>query len=61
MDNKTLESMKEIAEALQAAVEHLDYCGYGDSYERECAREDKLPEKLEAALEMCRQLGLLEK
>lgn len=61
MGDKTFESMKAIAEALQAAVEHLDYCGYGDSYERECAREDELPEKLEDALDMCKQLGLLKK
>lgn len=37
-------------EALKEAVQHLDYCGYGDSWERECAREAKLPERLDAAL-----------
>jgi len=37
-------------EALEAAKDHLDFCGYGDSYERECAFADKLPEKIEAAI-----------
>ena len=39
-----------LREALLAAEDHLSYCGYGDSWERECAREQKLPEKIEAAL-----------
>lgn len=37
--------------ALQAASDHLDYTGYGDSWERECARGQKLPEQIEQALE----------
>lgn len=47
MDNALV---KQLYEALQAASEHLDYCGYGDSWERECARESKLEEKIAAAL-----------
>ena len=39
-----------LLEALKLAVEHLDFCGYGDSYERECAISSKIPEKLEAAI-----------
>jgi hypothetical protein len=39
--------------ALEAAQAHLSYCGYGDSWERECAMADKLPEKIEAALKLC--------
>ena len=42
--------VNELREALQLASDHLDYCGYGDSYERECARESKLEEKIEQAL-----------
>ena len=31
------EKIKQLHEALQAASDHLDYCGWGDSWERECA------------------------
>ncbi len=37
--------------ALQAASDHLDYCGYGDKWERECAQESKLPENIARVLE----------
>jgi hypothetical protein len=37
-------------EALEAASSHLDYCGYGDNWERECAEEAKLEEKMSFAL-----------
>lgn len=40
-----------LREALQAAQAHLDYCGYGDKWERECAAEEKLEEKINDALE----------
>lgn len=36
-----------LATLFDEAVQHLEYCGYGDNYERECARDDKLPERLE--------------
>jgi hypothetical protein len=39
---------KDLVEALKAAEEHLSYCGYGDSWERECAED--LPEQISAAL-----------
>lgn len=38
---------KQLALLFQEAVAHLEFCGYGDKYERECARDDKLPERLE--------------
>lgn len=41
---------KELYEALQAAQCHLEYCGYGDSWERECASEQKLEQKIQNAL-----------
>jgi hypothetical protein len=36
--------------ALEVAASHLDYCGYGDNWERECAQEAKLEEQINAAL-----------
>jgi len=35
---------------LKKAREHLEYCGYGDSYERACAQDEGLPEKISGAL-----------
>ena len=43
--------LKEVIEALQEANDHLEYCGYGDSWERECAIDGGLDKKIEAALE----------
>lgn len=42
----------ELLSALEAAEGHLDYCGYGDSWERECALhgEPNLPTQIDAAL-----------
>jgi hypothetical protein len=39
-----------LLDALIDAGAHLDYCGYGDSWERECAVHAKLPKKIEAAI-----------
>ena len=36
--------------ALRAAEQHLEYCGYGDKWERECAKSAKLPEQIANAL-----------
>jgi hypothetical protein len=47
---------RQLERALKAASEHLDYCGYGDSWERECAQASKLPEKIEAALKAWKNL-----
>lgn len=41
---------KKLLAALKDAVEHLEYCGYGDSWERECAYSEKLPERLNAVI-----------
>ena len=30
--------IKQLGETLQKASDHLDYCGYGDSWERECSQ-----------------------
>ena len=36
--------------ALKAASEHLDYCGYGDTRERECAFENGLDKQIKDAI-----------
>jgi len=41
-----------LGNALQMAYDHLEYYGYGDSWERECAIEEKLPEMIKSALEL---------
>jgi hypothetical protein len=40
----------DLLEVLKLAEQHLEYCGYGDSYERECARDEKLPQKIATAI-----------
>jgi hypothetical protein len=40
----------ELLAALEAASEHLDYVGYGDSWERECAHDARLPEQISEAI-----------
>jgi hypothetical protein len=45
------ELLIEAKEALELAHDHLDYCGWGDSWERECAFHHKLPEKITSVLE----------
>lgn len=51
-NSKNKNITKELYQALLAARDHLDYCGYGDNWERECARADKLEEKIENALKL---------
>lgn len=41
----------ELAELLQEAYDHLDYCGWGDSYEREGPINSKLPDRIKIALD----------
>ena len=36
--------------ALKKAFDHLEYCGYGDKWERECAMEEELPKLIEKAI-----------
>jgi hypothetical protein len=42
--------IEQLTNALREAVGHLDYCGWGDRWERECAHASRLPEQLEAAV-----------
>lgn len=46
------EKIKILHKALTAAKGHLEYCGYGDKWERECAKESKLEEQIKEALEI---------
>lgn len=58
MDSSDKErAARELAKALDEANNHLDYCGWGDSWEREGATAAKLPEKVEAALITAKRLG----
>ena len=41
-----------LREALLKAQQHLDYCGYGDGWEHECARSEGLPQLINTALEV---------
>ncbi len=45
----------ELLEALKAAEDHLDLCGYGDSWERECS--EKLPGLIANAIEKAEGKG----
>lgn len=46
---------EELQAAFQEAYTHLDYCGFGDMWERECARDSGLIARLTAV-----NLALLE-
>lgn len=48
--DRVKDAAPELLEALTAAWKHLEYCGYGDKWERECALTEGLPEKVESAL-----------
>lgn len=47
MDNKT-EIIEELLSILQEAKAHLDFCDYGDNYEKECAGD--LPERIDESI-----------
>lgn len=48
---RTIDIINKLRRALEAAQTHLEFCGYGDSYERECAYNERLPETIQAALD----------
>jgi len=50
-DKHLMELIDVLGSALTEASEHLDYCGYGDAWERECADSESLPGKIETAVE----------
>ena len=48
-----------LKEALKAARDHLEYCGYGDRWERECAYDRGLPDLINQAIEQAeKEVGL---
>ncbi len=56
MTKKQLEEkIKKLVTALEAARDHLEYCGYGDNWEREGAIAQKLPELIDEALGLVRK------
>lgn len=42
--------IKLLRDALKESKEHHVYCGWGDSWERDCANSARLPEKVDEAL-----------
>jgi hypothetical protein len=48
-------ALTQTREALSDARDHLDYCGWGDSWERECAKAQGLEPKVDAALDAAEQ------
>lgn len=40
----------QLVEALEEAKDHLEYCNYGDSWERECAICSRLAFRIDEAL-----------
>lgn len=51
--------LQELAALFEEAANHLEYTGYGDSWERECARADKLPERIQAMRARLLKEGLI--
>ncbi len=49
------EQIKQLKALFIEAANHLEWCGYGDSYERECARDDKLPQRIEEMVKLLQQ------
>lgn len=44
------ELIKQLRDALDSSDSHHVFCGWGDVYERECARANALPDRITAAL-----------
>ncbi len=57
---KNINVLKKIVETLSDAEHHLDYCGYGDSWERECAGNlsSEIAESLEAGVQLIKKYDL---
>lgn len=51
---------QQLLTALKAASKHLEYCGYGDRWERECADSVGLPDLISTALESAEVPGALD-
>ncbi len=46
---------RKLHKTLQMASDHLDFCCYGDEYERECAETQGLEKKIGAALRAAKE------
>lgn len=44
----------QLVEALEEAQDHLEFCNYGDSWERECAISNRLAYRIEEALKVAK-------
>ncbi len=49
-------AFKDLFKALSKSLEHHEYCGWGDNWERECAVE--LNKEIEAALKVAKGLNI---
>lgn len=49
-EEKEMNLNEPLFEVLKAARDHLDYCGYGDKWEREVAIAANLPQRIEEAI-----------
>lgn len=45
------EEIKQLRGMCKELYEHLDYCGWGDSWERECACSNNLPDRAKSIIE----------
>lgn len=50
----------QLFQALVKAQRHLDYCGYGDSWERECAKASGIEKQIDTAIKAGEEAGLVE-
>jgi len=51
LENRNLRAaLKLTRDALSLAEDHLDWIGWGDTYERQCAKESGLGNKIQAAI-----------
>jgi hypothetical protein len=48
--NQSRRIIRQLVKALEHAQAHLDYCNYGDAWEKECAEHTKLPQRIARAL-----------
>lgn len=54
------EIIRVLRDVLEDARDHLEYCGYGDSWERKCAIEYKLEERIKHALEISKKYEMID-
>jgi thioredoxin-related protein len=56
--SKDLERInRELLKALLLAQEHLEYCGYGDTWEREVASAKRLRERIDKAISNAKNIN----